>query len=407
MAVGDNTFPLMPAIAGCELGVAAAGIRYPNRNDLLVIRFAEQATATGAFTQNAFCAAPVSLCRESLSKSTASRGFIINSGNANACTGEQGMSDAIQSCATLASYLQCQPEQVLPFSTGVIGEHLNMPALLSGLPLACDNLTADNWRVAAESIMTTDTFPKGASSSFELDGVPLTINGICKGAGMIRPNMATMLAFIVTDAVIAEPVLKQIHLRAVQKSFNRVSVDGDTSTNDSCMLVATGAANMSPIDSIEDRRLAPLQTQLIQLYQQLAQLIVRDGEGATKFISIVVQSGKTEAECLAVGYALAHSPLVKTALFASDPNWGRIVCAIGYADVEAFNANQVKVWANDILIVENGGPAATYTEDQGQAVFNAEEIELRIDLGRGSEQEQLWTCDFSHEYVSINADYRS
>lgn len=393
-------------VAGVTLGAAQAGIKYAQRHDLLIIGIDEGACVSGVFTQNAFCAAPVTLGREHLALGN-TRYLIVNSGNANACTGAQGLADAYASCEAVAALGGCEAWQVIPFSTGVIGEFLPLNKITAALPQAFAELNAHHWPLAARTIMTTDTRPKGASEQFTLEGETITVTGIAKGAGMIRPNMATMLAYIATDAVVAQPVLDDIVKRAADKSFNRISIDGDTSTNDACILIATGRAGLPMLTQCHGPAYDSLLACVIRVMQSLAQAIVRDGEGATKFIRLHIEGGANTAECLQVAYAIAHSPLVKTALYASDPNWGRIVAAIGYAGIKGLDASAIKVWLDNTLIVEKGSRAKTYTEEAGAAVVQQAEFTIRVDLGRGNAQEQLWTCDLSHEYVTINADYRS
>ena len=363
----------------------------------------------GVFTLNRFCAAPVQVCREHLARASAKgeiRALVVNTGNANAGTGEQGMKDALATCAALAKELKLNPEQILPFSTGVILEPLPIDKLISGLPKAISNLGEDNWFDAAEAIMTTDTQPKAASMTVDVPGGLVHITGICKGAGMIHPNMATMLGFIATDAGFAPGLLTALTREIANLSFNAITIDGDTSTNDSFMIMATGQSSVQ-IQSADDPSYGPVRAALIDLARKLAQMIVRDGEGATKFITIDVQGGKTEAECRLVAEAVAHSPLVKTAFFASDPNLGRILAAIGYAGITDLDVNQVQLWLGDVWVAKNGGRNPDYQEADGQKVMQAEEITVKIDLGRGLAQQTMWTCDLSHDYVSINADYRS
>ena len=406
MAVGEFPFPVMPTLAGVKLSTMSVGIKRSGRKDLVLIELAEGSAVAGVFTRNAFCAAPVTLCRQHLSQS-GSRYLLINSGNANACTGEQGIRDALACCAAVAHETGSSVECVLPFSTGVIGEPLPVAKISAALPDAVSALDENGWHEAAQGIMTTDTRPKGFTAQLEYQGKTITVNGIAKGAGMIRPNMATMLAFIATDAKVAEPILARICREAADLSFNRITIDGDTSTNDSCVLIATGQVNLPTITEAEGDLYELLRALLVQAFTTLAQSIVGDGEGATKFVTLKVIGGQSRAECLGVGYAVAHSPLVKTALFASDPNWGRIVAAIGYADIEDLDASGVTVHLGDVLIVEQGGRAASYTEAQGQSVMQREQISIAIDLGRGDHAETLWTTDLSYEYVRINADYRS
>ena len=406
MAVGDVSFPTMLSIAGLKIGTSEAYVRYRNRRDLTIFEIAEGASVAGVFTQSAFAAAPVLLCKKHLAKNTP-RYLIINTGNANAATGEIGLKNAQATCAKLAALTGVQPEQVLPFSTGVIGEQLPIERLLEGIQPALDNLASAHWEDAAYGIMTTDTTPKGASEQFELDGVTYSMTGISKGAGMIRPNMATMLSFVATDAPIAQEIVEQLLQTTVAQSFNRITIDGDTSTNDSCIFIATGQAQGTVIDSVEDARYQVVLDVLSRIMLRLAQLIVRDGEGATKFITVHVEGGATTQECCDVAYSVAESPLIKTALFASDPNWGRIVMAIGKAGVANLESSQVQVWLGDVQICFNGGANPDYTEEAGAAVMAEKEITIRIDLGRGTAQDTVYTCDFSYDYVKINADYRS
>lgn len=406
MAVGDLSFPVMPAIAGIKWGTASAGIKTPGRKDLVVLEACEGSRVAGVFTRNAFCAAPVTVCKAHLEKASV-RYLVINSGNANACTGDAGLADAMETCAQLAQLAGVDPAQVMPFSTGVIGERLPMQRLLGALPAAYKNLTEQGWSDAAKGIMTTDTRPKGATVQFQHLGETITVNGIAKGSGMIKPNMATMLGYVATDAGISQALLQQLATTAADQSFNRITVDGDTSTNDSCILIATGKVKLPEVTDTADELYTKLAEAVISVHQQLAQSIVRDGEGATKFVTIQVDSAANQAEALAVAYSVAHSPLVKTALFASDPNWGRIVAAIGYAEVDNLVAEKVNVFLVDVLIVENGGRAASYTEEQGQAVMNQEEVQIRIELARGEISETVWTTDLSYDYIKINAEYRS
>ena len=402
----DVDWSLITPIAGVALGTAGAGVKYDNREDLLVIEIAEGATVSGVFTKNAFSAAPVAICRKHLEQ-TASRYFVINSGNANACTGQEGYDDAIVTCQALADIKGVDLETVLPFSTGVIGERLPADKIVAALPKALDVLDESNWELAARAIMTTDTCPKAASKKIEWKGQSISVSGIAKGAGMIRPNMGTMLAYIATDAAISQEVLDKISLIAANRSFNRITIDGDTSTNDSCMLIASGKSQAESLEDVEGDLFDLVASAIIEVYETLAKAIVYDGEGATKFVEVCVEGGSTYQESLDVAYAVAHSPLVKTAMFASDPNWGRIVAAIGYAGIEGLEASDVNVWLDDVLIVENGGRAASYSEELGQAIFDKPEFVIRIDLNRGDKAERIWTSDLSHEYVKINAEYRT
>ncbi|MFB0963193.1 MAG: bifunctional glutamate N-acetyltransferase/amino-acid acetyltransferase ArgJ [Pseudomonas sp.] len=405
MAVGLGELPLMHPVAGFELGIDSAGNKKPGRRDVVLMRCAESSTVAGVYTQNAFCAAPVLLCKQRMQSSP--RYLLVNTGNANAATGELGLQAANAVCQELAGLLGCPVEQILPFSTGVIGEPLPVAKIVAALPAAISDLREENWALAAEGIMTTDTLPKGASVQFQHNGVTVTVTGISKGAGMIRPNMATMLGYIATDAAVSQDILQNILHDAANKSFNRITIDGDTSTNDSCILVATGQAALTPITEAQGELYEALREAIEQVAMQLAQAIVRDGEGATKFVTVQVQGGANQQECLDVAYAVAHSPLIKTALFASDPNWGRIVAAIGYAGVKDLNTEQVNVYLNDVCIVAQGGRAQAYTEEQGAAVMQQAEILIRIELERGGSSETIWTTDLSHEYVRINAEYRS
>ncbi len=394
-------------VAGVELGWAEAGIRKNDRKDLLVIRVSGAASVAGVFTRNRFCAAPVQVCREHLAASAGVRALVVNTGNANAGTGEAGLADARACCAEVAKLLGCSAQQVLPFSTGVIMEPMPLQRLLAGLPGAVQRLAPDQWLAAAEAIMTTDTVPKAVSSRTRIDGQEVTITGIAKGAGMIRPNMATMLGFIATDAVVAPELWRSLTNDIAEQSFNRITVDGDTSTNDSLVLIATGAAGHATIKTAADARVPALRAELTTVARQLAQAIVRDGEGATKFIEIVVEQARNEDEAARVAYAIAHSPLVKTAFFASDPNLGRILAAIGNAGIDDLDAGKVQLHLNDVWVARDGGRHPSYLEADGQRVMRGDEIRVRVQLGRGDAVESVWTCDLSHEYVSINADYRS
>ena len=392
-------------VAGVQLGYAQAGIRKTDRKDLLVITVPEGTSVAGVFTTNAFCAAPVHVCKRHLALNHGIRALVVNTGCANAGTGVQGMEDAQKTCAELAQRLNLKDSQILPFSTGVILENLPMDRLIAGLNPAIKNLTEDNWLNAAQAIMTTDTLPKAVSRQIQIKGQTITLTGISKGAGMIKPNMATMLGFIATDVGIAQKDLDALMRQVADQSFNCITIDGDTSTNDSFIVMASGASEV---------HIAPNQPEyakfvqaLTEVAQELAQLIVRDGEGATKFISIVVENARDEAEAKTVAYSVAHSPLVKTAFFASDPNLGRILAAIGYADVTNLDVNTIEVYLDDVHVATAGGRHPEYTEAAGQAVMNQAEITVRIVLNRGDANATVWTCDLSHEYVSINADYRS
>ncbi|MDH5547911.1 MAG: bifunctional glutamate N-acetyltransferase/amino-acid acetyltransferase ArgJ [Gammaproteobacteria bacterium] len=406
MAVGLQAVSSLEAVNGIRIGVCEAGIRYKNRRDLVVFEISENAAVAATFTRNAFCAAPVQVAREHLASNTP-RYLLINTGNANAGTGERGYADAQRSCEILAQQTGIASEQVLPFSTGVIGEFLPMEKLESGIGKALSALNADAWVEAAKGIMTTDTLPKGISDQIEIGGAQIQITGICKGAGMIRPNMATMLAFVATDARIDPELLQQCLSEAVDLSFNRITIDSDTSTNDSCVLIATQKAEMPIIDDATSAEYAMFRMAVISHCQRLAQMLVRDGEGATKFMTIEVNSGANLLECEDVAFTVAHSPLVKTAFYASDPNWGRILAAIGRSNVPGLNVDKIDVYLNEVCIVEHGCRASGYTEEQGQNVMNQSEITVRIELRRGDESATVWTTDFSHDYVTINAEYRS
>ena len=393
---------LLP-VSGVELGIAEAGIKRANRKDLLVVRLTDGATVAGVFTSNRFCAAPVAVAREHLAAGKGIKALLVNTGNANAGTGESGLQNARAACAELAQLLGCAPEQVLPFSTGVIMEPLPVDKIVAGLPQAVAGLKADNWFDAAHAIMTTDIVAKAVSKQVQIGGKTVTVTGMSKGSGMIHPNMATMLGYIATDAAIAEPLLQQMVKQAADASFNCITVDGDTSTNDALMLIATGSSGVR----INEAERATMQAALDEVAILLAQAIVRDGEGATKFITIRVEGGKDKAECRQIGYAIAHSPLVKTAFFASDPNLGRILAAIGYAGVADLDVEKMKLYLDDVLVAERGGRAASYREEDGQRVMQQSDITVRVVLGRGATDATLWTCDFSYDYVKINASYRS
>jgi glutamate N-acetyltransferase/amino-acid N-acetyltransferase len=393
---------LLP-VAGVSLGISEAGIKRADRKDLLIIKLEESATVAGVFTTNRFCAAPVIVAKKHLVANEGIRALLVNTGNANAGTGEQGLAAALKTCAELAGLLGCSPEQVLPYSTGVIMEPLPVEKIIAGLPQAIANLKADNWFDASQAIMTTDIVAKAVSRQVQIGGNTVTVTGMSKGSGMIRPNMATMLGYIATDAGIAQPLLQQIVSEAANRSFNCITVDGDTSTNDALMLIATGKSGVS----INDSNLAAMQAVVTEVAISLAQAIVRDGEGATKFITIRIEGGKDEAECKKIGYAIAHSPLVKTAFFASDPNLGRILAAIGYAGIGDLNVEILKLYLDDVLVAENGGRAVSYQEADGQRVMQQSDITIRVELNRGNVNATLWTCDFSYDYVKINASYRS
>ena len=411
MAVGSGQLPELHPVAGFKLGIASAGIKKPGRLDLVVMEPAANSAVAAVFTKNAFCAAPVQIAKKHLAQqhraNQSIRYLLTNTGNANAGTGENGLANALRTCEHLAQLTGVSAEAILPFSTGVIGEPLPIEKIITALPAALSDLREDNWLKAAQGIMTTDTRPKAASVQIDLGGKRVTITGISKGAGMIKPNMATMLGYVATDAAVHADVLQTMIERAANRSFNRITIDGDTSTNDSCVLVATGAAQNNLIDSDNHPLFEKLYAAIEGVFIALAQAIIRDGEGATKFVTVDVRGGITENECLQVAYAIAESPLVKTALFASDPNWGRILAAIGRAGVEQLDVNWISVRINDVLIAERGGRAASYTEQQGAAAMAPEEIKIAIELGRGSAQTVVWTTDFSHDYVTINAEYRT
>ena len=407
MAVGASELTQLHPVSGVRLSAVAAGIRYPNRLDLVVIALAEGSVVSGVFTQNAFCAAPVTIAKAHLSSGVAPRYLLINTGNANAGTGKRGLDDAKHSCASLAAICDVPTEAVIPFSTGVIGEHLPMLPIIANLTGAFAFLEADQWLPAAKGIMTTDTRPKGASDQFKFEGKTITVTGICKGSGMIHPNMATMLSFVATDAPVSQAMLDKLLHESTETSFNRITVDGDTSTNDASILIASGTADVSLCDSESSPLYAPLKACIDRLMIQLAHSIVRDGEGATKFVAIKVKEAANAAEARSVGFTVAHSPLVKTALSASDANWGRILAAIGRADVQDLDVNRVTIHINGILIVEDGARAASYTEIQGAVAMQSEHIAIDINLARGSVSDTVYTTDFSEEYVRINADYRS
>jgi len=404
MAVGlSGTLTLFP-VDGVRLAVAAAGIRKPGRDDLMLMEVCAGASAAAVFTRNAFCAAPVVVARRHLATG-APRLLLVNSGNANAGTGTAGIDAALASCAAAADQAGCAPEQVLPYSTGVIGEPLPVDRIAAALPGAWGALQADGWQAAARAIMTTDTLPKGASRRLQLGGREVTVTGIAKGAGMIRPDMATMLAFLATDVEVETELLQDCLARAVNQSFNRITIDGDTSTNDACTLVATGRSGAC-VDS-RGADFDALCAAVESLCTELAQAIVRDGEGATKFVTVQVEAGASEEECLQVAYTIAHSPLVKTALFASDPNWGRILAAVGRAGLTDLDLDAVTIHLDDVCIVRDGGRAQDYTEARGQAVMDGEEIIIRVGLARGPAEATVWTTDFSFDYVRINAEYRT
>jgi glutamate N-acetyltransferase/amino-acid N-acetyltransferase len=397
-------------VAGIEIGFAQAGIKKPKRKDLLVMRLADGATVAGVFTLNRFCAAPVQVSKANLAAVTKGaapiRALVVNTGNANAGTGETGLANAQATCAEVARLLGCEAGQVLPFSTGVILEQLPIDKIVAGLPQAVANLTADNWFNAAEAIMTTDTQPKAASTTVTIGGHTVTMTGISKGAGMIKPNMATMLGYLAFDAKVAQPVLDELVKYAADRSFNSITIDGDTSTNDSFMLIATGAGSLV-VNEASGADYEALRDAVTDISRNLAQQIIRDGEGATKFITITVEQGRSLEECRKIAYAIAHSPLVKTAFFASDPNLGRILAAVGYAGVDDLDVTKLDLYLDDVLVAQAGGRNPAYQEADGQRVMKQAEILVRVTLGRGEASATVWTCDLSHDYVSINADYRS
>jgi len=393
-------------VAGIEIGVTEAGIRKANRRDLTVFRLAEGTSVAGVFTRNRFCAAPVQVCQANLAAGGPISALVINTGNANAGTGEEGLKKAQDTCAALGKLLGVPAAQILPFSTGVILEPLPLDRLVAGLPGAIADLAADHWSSAAHGIMTTDTLPKISSAKVQIDGKTVTFTGISKGAGMIRPNMATMLSFLATDAGIAQPLLRRLAVEIADASFNRITVDGDTSTNDSFIIAATGKSGVN-VNSESDAAYAAVRAALTAAALELATKIVRDAEGATKFMTIRVEEAGTTEEALKVAYAVAHSPLVKTAFFASDPNLGRILAAIGYAGIDDLDVSNIRLWLDDVLVAKDGGRNPDYQEADGQRVMKQAEISVRIALGRGQVADTVYTCDFSHEYVTINADYRS
>lgn len=397
-------------VTGVELGIAEAGIKKPNRKDLLVIRLAEGARVAGVFTRNRFCAAPVVLAREHLAlrdPRSSIRALVVNTGNANAGTGAEGLARARRICDALARLVGCAPGQVLPFSTGVIMEPLPVERIIAGLPACVGDLSPDNWARAAEAIMTTDTVAKAVSRRLSVGGRSVTVTGIAKGAGMIRPDMATMLGYVATDAAVSQGALEALTREVAERSFNRISVDGDTSTNDSFVVIATGGSGMPEVRDTASPEYGELRDAVTAVATELAQAIVRDGEGATKFITVQVDGGGNEQECARVAYAIAHSPLIKTAFFASDPNLGRILAAVGYAGIADLDVAGVRLYLDDVLVAEGGGRAAGYREEDGQRVMRQEEITIRVALGRGAAQTTVWTCDLSYDYVRINADYRT
>lgn len=405
-----NIPPLLPeqllSVDGVTLGIAEAGIKKANRKDLLVMLLDAGTQVAGVFTRNRFCAAPVIVAQQHLMQSSI-RALVVNTGNANAGTGEAGIQHAQATCAALAELLGCAAQQVLPFSTGVIMESLPVDRIVAGLPAAVANSKVDNWFAAAQAIMTTDIVPKAASRQVQIDGKTVTVTGIAKGSGMIHPNMATMLGYVATDAVISQPLLQAMVQYAADHSFNRITVDGDTSTNDAFIVLATGKAGHREIVHQASAEFGQLQAAITAVAAELAKMIVRDGEGATKFITVQVDAGKNADECAQVAYAIAHSPLVKTAFFASDPNLGRILAAIGYAGIDDLDVNGIQLYLDDVLVAERGGRAPHYREEDGQRVMNQSEITVRVVLNRGTATTTVWTCDFSYDYVKINASYRS
>ncbi|ORU94356.1 MAG: bifunctional ornithine acetyltransferase/N-acetylglutamate synthase [Cycloclasticus sp. symbiont of Bathymodiolus heckerae] len=406
MPVGGFVPLNLKAVAGIRIGTASAGISQTQRDDLTVFELAKKTQVASVFTTNKFCAAPVTLAKKHITESSP-RYLLINSGNANAGLGDVGLLSATQCCEVLADKVNVDVNQILPFSTGVIGEHLPVDVLVGGLPSAIDNLAEDNWLSAAKAIMTTDTCEKGCAKVIQLNGVDVTITGIAKGSGMIRPDMATMLSYIATDMPIAGDVLQVMLKAAVDVSFNSITVDGDTSTNDAVILMATGLVNTASIDSIEDSRYADFLAALTDVCCFLAESIVRDGEGATKLVTVKVEQAASVKDAKEVGYTIAHSPLVKTALFASDPNWGRILAAVGRAKIEELNVDEISIYLNDVCIVESGQRSPEYTEEQGQSVMNQEDILIRVVLAQGLYSASVLTCDLSYDYVKINAEYRS
>ncbi len=406
MAVGIEPAKQLLPVPGIKLGVCKAGIRVANRQDLVVMELAEGCQTAAVFTQNKFCAAPVTIAKRHLAHQ-APRYLLINTGNANAGTGEQGIRDTLRCCEAIAALTNAEISQILPFSTGVIGEPLPVSKIVQGLPAAIQDLDEAHWNTAASGIMTTDTIPKGISKLVTVQGVPITITGISKGAGMIRPNMATMLAYVGTDAPLSPAVLQQLLERVVERSFNRITVDSDTSTNDAALLIASHRADLAPLEDLSDPAWQDFITAVQDLFLFLAQAIVRDAEGASKFVEVKVENAATVNDALEVAYTVAHSPLVKTALFASDPNWGRILAAVGRARVERLNVDNIAIWLNDVAIVSQGGRDENYQEAAGQAEMDKDELVIRIDLGQGDVSESVWTSDLSHDYVRINAEYRT
>ncbi|MEJ2042374.1 MAG: bifunctional glutamate N-acetyltransferase/amino-acid acetyltransferase ArgJ [Reinekea sp.] len=407
MAVGVGIINELLPVQGVSLGVACAGIKSVGRRDLVVLELSPGATVGAVFTKNAFCAAPVKICKEHLASGSEIRFLVINTGNANAGTGEQGLEDARETCNRLAAKRSLQPEQVLPFSTGVIGEYLPMPVLISGIPQALATLSVDNWMDAATGIMTTDTRPKGVSRQFEYQGETITVTGVAKGAGMIKPNMATMLAFVATDAKVSKDMIQTIAAEAAEASFNRITVDSDTSTNDSSVLIATGQANTPLVSNKQDALYGYLLKTVKEVMLSLAQQIIRDAEGATKFIEVRVKGSQSVDEALVIAYSVAESPLVKTAMSASDANWGRLLMAVGKAPVAGLDVDKIDLFLGDVCIASQGERHPEYSEDKGAAVVGQEEIQVIIDLNSGDAEASVWTSDLSHDYVTINAEYRT
>ncbi|MFK7974942.1 MAG: bifunctional glutamate N-acetyltransferase/amino-acid acetyltransferase ArgJ [Halioglobus sp.] len=407
MAVGNGELPELLAVPGIRLGTVSAGIKTPGRSDLVLIEAAPESQCAAVFTQNAFCAAPVTVAKEHLSHSRQPRYLLVNTGNANAGTGASGIADAKACASAVGRVANVAPESVLPFSTGVIGEPLPVDRIQAAIPEAVEALDSQGWARAAKGILTTDTRPKGHSVKCAVDGLDFVVTGIAKGSGMIRPNMATMLAYLATDLAVENALLQRLLSRAVELSFNRITVDGDTSTNDACVMLATAAAKNEPLTSEDSALYQTLYEAVETVCIALAQGLVRDGEGASKFVTVLVDQAESESEALEVAYTIAHSPLVKTALFASDPNWGRLLGAIGRAEVEALDVDKVAVFLNGTLIAEKGCRAASYTEEQGVAAMAPDEITITVELGRGDAQATVWTTDFSYDYVRINAEYRT
>ena len=398
--------PDLLAVEGIKLGITSAGIKTVGHADLVLIQLAENTTTSAVYTQNAFCAAPVTLAKQHQNE-VSPRYLLINSGNANAGTGEAGMKTSLDCCLAVANLAGVDSNSVLPFSTGVIGQQLPVDKIKKVLPDAYQNLKPDNWFDAAHAIMTTDTIAKAVSKQVEIEGNTITVTGMAKGSGMIRPDMATMLSYIATDAAVEQSVLDEMLHNAVEQSFNRITVDGDTSTNDACVLMATGQAANNTIDNVDSADAQKLYQAIALISQQLAQAIIRDGEGATKFIEVQVVQGVDSEECRQVAYTIAHSPLVKTAFFASDPNWGRILAAVGRSEIRDFDLSKVSIYLGDVCIVSGGQPARDYTEKKGQQVMDRDEITIKVELGRGNAKDTVWTCDFSYDYVKINAEYRT